>query len=788
MANPDFRARTSDDDNAKPPVSPWSCFPCRRRKIRCDRRYPCSHCLKGDLDCGFPVSGRTPTRRYDLPSFASKKEKQDDLLGRLRRLEGFVEKLGTEIEGDVQSGETSLRGSTQPLNPRWLIPGGGSQSERALGSEHNQMAITDLAHVTQELGTLVMRDNESIYVGNWLWGVICDEVKHIRQAVEISGHESESLEKRILNPSIQGVPFFWEPASGAAESLQPLPSQVSYIWQIFVENVDPFIKVLHVPTVTKAIRESKGKFNSMSRGMEALMFAISLAAVTSLRENEVEENFGDDRQALLARLRLGTEQALSRAGVLNTTDLNIVQAFIIYQEIVEQIDGQRATWTLTGLLLRVALGMGLHRDGSHFSNVSPFDAEIRRRVWYHICLLDSRVGDCQVFNVGVTENMFDTRQPSNLNDFDIMPEMTSLPPSRDEYTDSTLCILRCRIWHFGRGFRSSISIEPSANEASTDLRLHMLTKIRKSMAKDLRQYLKPRENPFHLLIQTLIALELTRYDHIMHVANNFKSAQTGDGSHKAFALAMASLAHIFRLATQPATAQWGWYLYSCVQWHTMSTMLVRLSTSPWGPMSEAAWVLAKKAFARQSEAMSRDPMKQPLPDLMASVAKHRDGQIQKLRMNPTCREELVRLGAVPVPVPTLRDFSDGREAFDTSAAEERLSLEIDVSTSQAGKSGTANSSSNQSLGVNEKIMDMWIDLTPSFIGTDESNDMFQTPQTAHLSDYVASKEDLEQYAELISASRDYEGLLPEGDSDTAKNDEGMGWLAWDSIFRAEGVP
>jgi hypothetical protein len=178
MANSDSQARATDDDgHAKVPVSPWSCFPCRRRKIRCDRRYPCSHCLKGDLDCGFPVSGRTPTRRHDLPSSGSKKGKNDDLLSRLRRLEGFVEKLGTEIGGDVQIGETSLRGGTLSLDAQWLMPGDGPQSGGGLGGEQGRTTTTDLAHVTQELGTLVMRDNESIYVGNWLWGVICEEVR-----------------------------------------------------------------------------------------------------------------------------------------------------------------------------------------------------------------------------------------------------------------------------------------------------------------------------------------------------------------------------------------------------------------------------------------------------------------------------------------------------------------------------------------------------------------------------------------------------------------------------------
>ncbi|KAI0486660.1 hypothetical protein F4859DRAFT_466453 [Xylaria cf. heliscus] len=782
MASPDFRAHVSEADSAKPPASPWSCFPCRRRKIRCDRRYPCSNCLKGELDCGFPVSGRTPTRRYDLPSFASRKEKQNDLLDRLRRLEGFVAKIGTELEGGTHGDGISSREGIRAMD----LPNDGSQS--SFRDKHREKTDAELAHVTHELGTLVMNDNESLYVGNWLWGVICDEVKHIRQAVEDDDIESEPLEKRILRPSIQGVPFFWGSTNAIYENLQPLPSQISYIWETFVENVDPFIKVLHVPTVGKMLKEAKGKFNSMARGMEALMFAISLAAVTSLQEDEVRDNFGEDRKTLLARLRHGTEQALSRAGVLNTTDVGIVQALIIYQEIVKEEDGQRASWTLAGLLTRIATGMGLHRDGSHFPNVPPFDAEIRRRVWYNLCFLDSRVGDCQVFNVGITENLFDTKPPSNLNDTDITPDMTFLPASKDGCTDSTLCILRCKIWHFARGFRSLIATEPVSNESTLIHQLKSLTEIRKIMAKELKQYLKSGNSQFHLLIRTTIAVELTRFDHIIHVANNFKSPDGRDESHKAFALAIASLEHIFRLTEQPATAQWNWYLYSFVQWHTMSTVLVRLSTSPWGPMSEAAWALAKKAFVHLSEGMSRDPMRQPLPDLMRSVARHRELQIEKLRANPSLASKLAKIGAIPSPISQLRDFSDGRETFDTSAAEERLALEIKIAI---GESETSSTNSTQTFSGSE-WGDMWVDLTPSFLRTDESDCIPQSPQSRRAYNSSVMNQDMEEHLDL-SSSGEYQGLMYQGpweqraDPYVSSNYEEMGWLAWTNIPE-EGMP
>jgi hypothetical protein len=69
--------------------------------------------------------------------------------------------------------------------------------------------------------------------------------------------------------------------------LHPLPSQIPFIWQIYIENVDPLIKLLHIPTMNSIIRKIRSDMDSITPGLEALMFAIYFAAITSLEEDEV---------------------------------------------------------------------------------------------------------------------------------------------------------------------------------------------------------------------------------------------------------------------------------------------------------------------------------------------------------------------------------------------------------------------------------------------------------------------------------------------------------------------
>lgn len=69
--------------------------------------------------------------------------------------------------------------------------------------------------------------------------------------------------------------------------LHPLPSQIPFIWQVYVENVDPLVKILHVPTMNKIIRESRNSMSNLSPGIEALLFSIYYASLTSMEEDEV---------------------------------------------------------------------------------------------------------------------------------------------------------------------------------------------------------------------------------------------------------------------------------------------------------------------------------------------------------------------------------------------------------------------------------------------------------------------------------------------------------------------
>jgi hypothetical protein len=56
--------------------------------------------------------------------------------------------------------------------------------------------------------------------------------------------------------------------------LHPPRESIPRIWSLFRQNVDPLVKVLHIPTVEPIILEAKDHLDNLPRGLEALLFSV----------------------------------------------------------------------------------------------------------------------------------------------------------------------------------------------------------------------------------------------------------------------------------------------------------------------------------------------------------------------------------------------------------------------------------------------------------------------------------------------------------------------------------
>ena len=97
-------------------------------------------------------------------------------------------------------------------------------------------------------------------------------------------------------------------------------------------------------------------------------------------------------------------------------------------------------------------------------SVSVFEAEMRRRLWWQILHLDSRAAELSGSGISIFINLFDTKCPRNVNDRDLDPAMTELPPDRTGQTDFIFVALRCELGNF---LRRSIPYSMSGSFSGT---------------------------------------------------------------------------------------------------------------------------------------------------------------------------------------------------------------------------------------------------------------------------------------------------------------------------------
>jgi Fungal specific transcription factor domain len=160
--------------------------------------------------------------------------------------------------------------------------------------------------------------------------------------------------------------------------LNPLTARVAGRKRPHIDNVDPLTKVVHVPTLQSAIEKATIDIGIIPRRFEALMFMIYSAAVMSLKD-EYKRRLGEPRRTLLSRYTSATKAALSRTKVMGTISIVVLQALVLHLLSVRDIYELHTVWTLTGVAIRIAEGMGLHRDRTSLG-LPPFEAEIRRRI------------------------------------------------------------------------------------------------------------------------------------------------------------------------------------------------------------------------------------------------------------------------------------------------------------------------------------------------------------------------------------------------------------------------
>ncbi|POR35868.1 Putative transcriptional regulatory protein [Tolypocladium paradoxum] len=401
-----------------------ACVLCQHRKIKCDRSFPCSNCVKANVTC--TPSTPAPARKRRRPN--------QDLQERLARCEELLKQYAGGPGPADQQGQSPLTPVTSEVKPE--------------PSDSTPMS-TDTQQSWKPACKMINDEGGVRFMDSYIWASVYDELQAMRDIVETEDPEDSSiLGSEDLTPDNNTDLFFPGDLSTAnIEDLQPDPIHGFKLWQLFLDRVNPLTKVIHAPTVHPYVMEAATNMSNVPIHYQALLFSIYTMAVLSLSDTECIQMFGVSRDTALQKFTAGTKVALIRFNFLKNYNMSALQALVLYLYSLQGRYDRHAAWILSGTIVRIAQKMGYHRDGE-LLNLDPFETEMRRRVWWQIVIQDSKFAMMSGLSQSLLPLRWDTRLPQNVNDADIFQGSTEPVVPREGPTEMAFCLLLNEIYKF----------------------------------------------------------------------------------------------------------------------------------------------------------------------------------------------------------------------------------------------------------------------------------------------------------------------------------------------------
>ncbi|CAG8890458.1 unnamed protein product [Penicillium egyptiacum] len=452
--------------------------------------------------------------------------------------------------------------------------------------------------------------------------------------------------------------------------LQPL--QIEALWRIYQKNVAPLVAVLHLATTGRVVQNaSKGL--RIDPTSEALLFSVCFAAVVSLDPDQLQSDLGLEYHKAKPAYELAVDQALSRADFVKSPGIPTLQAAVLYL-LCERVDGDtRLAWAGSAVLIRLAQSQSIHRDGKR-TGLSPFETEIRRRLWWHICILDLLCSEDQGIDMQIRPETFDVQFPANVNEYELDSLMLDLPPEQKGFTDITLCIITC--FMIKEVYSSSQPLNSVTSLEDREVRVRSVGKI---LHEQYLNYFDLRI-PIHWVAATITRLHLSKSWVSVH--SQYLPSDPGEPQSPyndlVFRTAVELVEFTYFLQTNDVTAQWNRLCRSYKPKEAISYILDQLSSRPPGPEADHAWEVVTKTTL-----------------LWKHGAQGTGGELEPLLLELIQRADLLQEGKAAIQTCGLaRDPCSGEKMTlkswnEVSIPEQVNSIEMDVSGSYRSPSTLA---------------------------------------------------------------------------------------------------
>ncbi|KAI6777768.1 Transcriptional activator protein acu-15 [Emericellopsis cladophorae] len=515
---------------------PLACEQCRRRKVRCDRKSPCNHCVRSQIkDCSY-APAHTPS------SWKKKAENQSQS----QQLQKEIDRKPAPIlPAPSKDTETANSAASDLLS----IAGGSSTAPSSSDSSRDVDRLVERIQYLEEklagfglskspeeavtgdpssTGTLLQQGgtiSKTRYFGrsHWMKGAMLLPLE-INTLGKLDAKEypfgcllnrCKALGRKIKEHRLKPL------SSSALGRDIPHKALADELVESYLRTFEGVLRVLHVPS----FRSEYERFWTTTVPQHTAHFTILLRLVMALGSV-----FHDDTFTLRPRATQWIYEAQlwimlpPEKARMNIPGLQIMCLLTLARSAVAI--GHDLVWVTTGGMLRKAMYMGLHRDPRHLADMTTFRAEMRRRLWATIIELNLQSG----FDAGgpplISAAEYDTLPPADLDDVELTDELdrerrdrVAQKPveSTQKATDMSVALevaksapLRLSLLQHANDFRSVESYEQTLRHNSA------LVKFCRAMSQSMLRYSKEPEAKVTQFHASFAEILVYRCFHALH--------------------------------------------------------------------------------------------------------------------------------------------------------------------------------------------------------------------------------------------------------------------------------
>jgi len=268
--------------------------------------------------------------------------------------------------------------------------------------------------------------------------------------------------------------------------------------------------------------------------------------------------------------------------------------------------------------------MGYHRDGEALG-LSPFETEMRRRIWWQIVVRDSTQGSVAGLTPSPLPGDWDTKEPQNLNDADLFPNSTEAPKPRDGPTEMGFCLAHNRSHKLLAEFQSDaasmrtleaalLGQTPDGKNTAGEIQWtiarsrDLAISIDAELGRFEKKFVDPKAGNVHVAAHALLSMltkslipSLTPIEEQPEYGVDILTPEDN-----IFKMLVTSYEHVCEVYALMLSTKFEWWMQLYFQTETLGAFIGQLYQRPVGSLSDRGWIALERLFEQRPELLDME--------------------------------------------------------------------------------------------------------------------------------------------------------------------------------------